>query len=344
MSHEFGYTVQEIEKDGFPIHERIEMLLASDTAVGVSKSMGLALIGFAEAYSRLRPDILVVLGDRYEMMTAAQAAMVAKIPIAHIHGGERTEGAIDEAIRHSITKMSHMHFVSTEEYRRRVIQLGEQPDAVYNFGAIGIDNIRKLELMSRDELEQSLRFSFGEQTFLLTYHPVTLNKMSPKYAFEQVLEALSAFPDAKLIITKSNADPNNSVINEMIDRYAAANPNRVLAVHSLGQVRYLSAVKHCNVVIGNSSSGIIEVPVLKRPTVNIGDRQKGRVMGPSIINVPEDKDEIIGAIRKALSEPFREVVENSESVYGEGNASVRIKDTLKRYPLEGILFKSFYDL
>lgn len=344
LSPEYGNTVQEIERDGFQIHERIEMLLSSDTPNAVTKAMGLGLIGFADAYARLRPDIVVLLGDRYEMMVAAQAAMVAKIPIAHIHGGERTEGSIDEAIRHSITKMSHLHFVATDEYQRRVIQLGEHPDRVFNFGAIGIDNIIKLQLLDREELQRSLQFDFGDHYFVVTYHPVTLGLSQPARTFQELIEALNAYPEYKVIITKPNADPQNKEIISMIDRYADDNRDRVLSVSSLGQLRYLSAVKHCDAVIGNSSSGIIEVPVLKRPTVNVGDRQRGRAMGPTVINVSENKDDIIEGIELALSNKFQKIVQESESIYGKGNVSHKIKDVIKSYPLEGILLKIFHDM
>lgn len=344
LSPEYGNTVQEIERDGFQIHERIEMLLSSDTPNAVTKAMGLGLIGFADAYARLRPDIVVLLGDRYEMMVAAQAAMVAKIPIAHIHGGERTEGVIDEAIRHSITKMSHLHFVATDEYQRRVIQLGEHPDRVFNFGAIGIDNIIKLQLLDREELQRSLQFDLGDHYFVVTYHPVTLGLSQPARTFQELIEALNAYPEYKVIITKPNADPQNKEIISMIDRYADDNRDRVLSVSSLGQLRYLSAVKHCDAVIGNSSSGIIEVPVLKRPTVNVGDRQRGRAMGPTVINVSENKDDIIEGIELALSNKFQKIVQESESIYGKGNVSHKIKDVIKSYPLEGILLKIFHDM
>lgn len=344
LSPEYGNTVQEIERDGFQIHERIEMLLSSDTPNAVTKAMGLGLIGFADAYARLRPDIVVLLGDRYEMMVAAQAAMVAKIPIAHIHGGERTEGSIDEAIRHSITKMSHLHFVATDEYQRRVIQLGEHPDRVFNFGAIGIDNIIKLQLLDREELQRSLQFDLGDHYFVVTYHPVTLGLSQPARTFQELIEALNAYPEYKVIITKPNADPQNKEIISMIDRYADDNRDRVLSVSSLGQLRYLSAVKHCDAVIGNSSSGIIEVPVLKRPTVNVGDRQRGRAMGPTVINVSENKDDIIEGIELALSNKFQKIVQESESIYGKGNVSHKIKDVIKSYPLEGILLKIFHDM
>jgi len=344
LSPVYGYTIQEIERDGFPIHECIEILLASDTPAAVTKAMGLALIGFAEAYARLKPDIVVVLGDRYEIMTAAQAAMVAGIPIAHIHGGERTEGAIDDAIRHSITKMAQLHFVSTEEYRRRVIQLGEHPDRVYNFGAIGIDNIMRLKLLERDELERVLHFSLGEKFIVVTYHPVTLDASGPSQAFRNLLNAIREFPEYQVIMTKPNADPHSHVIIRMMEEFAAEHRDRVMVADSLGQLKYLSAVKHCDMVLGNSSSGIIEVPLFKKPTINIGDRQKGRAMGPTVINVPESSEAIVEAVHYARSDSFRSTLEHSRSIYGMGDVSGKIKKVLKEVPLEGILYKSFYDL
>lgn len=344
LSPEFGMTHERIEEDGFPIHEKIEMLLSSDTPVGVTKSLGLATIGFADAFDRLRPDIVVVLGDRYEILAAAQAAMVARIPIAHISGGETTEGVIDEAIRHSVTKMSHFHFVGAEEYRRRVIQLGESPDRVFNFGDIGLDNINRLDLMSRSDLEESLGFELGKTNFLVTYHPVSLSSENPQAAVKALFSALDQFPDAKVIITKPNADPGSRVILEMIDQYAAGQPERVYACTSLGQVRYLSAMKIADVVIGNSSSGIVEAPAMGKPTVNIGRRQSGRLKADSIIDSGETYEEIFDAIRKACSADFQLAAANTTSLYGVGNTSKLIKEFFKSVQLHDVLMKKFYDL
>jgi len=344
LAPEYGCTVKEIEADGFPIAERIETLMASDTPVGVGKSVGLGVIGFAEAFARLSPDIVVLLGDRFEIFAAAQAALIARIPIAHLHGGERTEGAIDEAIRHSITKMAHLHFVATETYRRRVIQLGEHPDTVFNYGAIGIDNIVGSRLMSRAELEAFLDYKLRDVNFLITYHPVTLDLDGPEAPLKELLEALARFPDAGMIFTMPNADMGNKAIADLIRGFADKRRGDVKVVASLGRIGYLSAVKHCDVVIGNSSSGIIEVPVLKKPTVNIGDRQKGRVMGPTVIQAREDRAEIAEAIRLALSPAFRDKIRDAESLYGNGGTARRIKQTLKTYPLENLLKKRFHDL
>ncbi|WP_126428729.1 UDP-N-acetylglucosamine 2-epimerase [Brevibacillus marinus] len=344
LSPEFGLTYRTIEEDGFTIHEKVEMLLSSDTPVAVATSIGLGTIGFAGAFDRLQPDIIVLLGDRYEILAAAQAALVARIPIAHLHGGETTEGAIDEAIRHAVTKMSHFHFVSTEAYRRRVIQLGEAPERVYNVGAIGLDNIRKITLLNREELEQSIGFTLGEVNFLITYHPVTLSERSPAESMNELLAALDQFPQAHLIFTKPNSDPGGRVIAKMIDEYVSRHPGRSVAYTSLGQLRYLSAVKHVDVVIGNSSSGIIEVPAFRKPTVNLGDRQRGRVRTSSIIDCREDKSDIVAAINQALSPSFQRQLSELQSPYGEEYVSGKIKDHLKKVALDGVLMKSFFDL
>lgn len=343
LSPEFGLTYKMIEADGFKIDEKVEMLLSSDTPVGIAKSIGLGVIGFADAYERLKPDIVVLLGDRYEIFAAAQAAMVARIPIAHIHGGELTEGVIDESIRHSITKMSQIHFVTTEEYKKRVIQLGEQPHSVINVGAPGLDHIKKLHLLSKEELEDSIDFKLGKVNFLVTVHPVTL-KNNTEHFIEEVLNALDAFPYATIIFTKANSDTDGRIINQKIDEYMMKNQHRVKVFTTLGQLRYFSLLQYVDVVIGNSSSGIIEVPVFKKPTVNIGDRQRGRLKSISIIDCGETSEEIVQAIKVALSSEFQEILQQSNSVYGDGNASKRMKEVLKEISLENILLKKFYDI
>lgn len=344
LSPEFGLTYQEIEADGFQIDAKVEMLLSSDTPVGIAKSIGLGVIGFADALERLRPDILLLIGDRYEILAAAQAALVARLPVAHISGGETTAGVIDEAIRHAITKMSHLHFVAAEPYRLRVIQMGEGPAKVFNCGELALDNIKRLKLLERDELEKSLNFTLGEINFLVTYHPVTLKEENPSVAMGALLKALDAFPEAKVIVTKPNADTDGRVIIEMIDDYARAHSDRVFASTSLGRVRYLSAIKHAQVVIGNSSSGIVEAPAMRRATVNLGLRQSGRLKAASIIDCREDTSEIIQAVEAALSPVFREVLGKVESLYGDGNTAIEIKDHLKTIDLRGLLIKQFYDL
>lgn len=344
LSPEFGLTYKIIEDDGLRIDAKVEMLLSSDTAVGITKSIGLGVIGFAEALDRLRPDIIVLLGDRYELLAAAQAAMIARIPIAHLHGGESSEGLIDEAIRHAITKMAHLHFVAADPYRLRVVQMGEDPQRVFNLGAPGLDNISKLKLLDREEFEKSINFKLGKLNFLVTYHPVTLSNKYPGEGMGVLFKALDEFPDAKIILTKPNSDTDGRVIIRMIDDYADRQPDRVTAFTSLGQLRYLSAVTHADVVIGNSSSGLVEVPVLKKPTVDIGNRQRGRLKAASVIECEEDYLAIKEAINKALSPEFRQSLAEVVSLYGIGNASYRIKECLKNVKLEGILLKKFQEL
>ena len=344
LSPEFGLTYRTMENDEFHIDEKVEMLLSSDTPVGVTKSMGLALIGFADAFAGLSPDIVVVLGDRYEILAAAEAALVANIPIAHIHGGEMTEGAIDDSIRHAITKMSHLHFVAAPEYRNRVIQMGENPEHVYEVGAVGIDNIVKTPLMSLDELEQSLQFSLGEKYFLVTYHPVTVTTARKEDALQNLFDALDAFPDYHILITKSNSDAGGREINRRLDAYVAARKGRVSCYASLGQLRYLSAMRHAAAVVGNSSSGLLEAPVLKTPTVNIGARQKGRLRYPSVIDCSEETETIADALKKAVSEEFRREWADMEIPHADGKISSRIKTFLRDIPLDGLFQKKFQDL
>lgn len=344
LSPEFGLTYKTIEDDGFYIDEKVEMLLSSDTAAGVTKSMGIALIGFADALARLSPGIVVVLGDRYEILAAAEAAMMANIPIAHIHGGEITEGAIDDSIRHAITKMAHLHFVAASEYRKRVIQMGENPEHVYEVGAVGIDNIVKTPLMSLKDLEESLQFPLSEKFFLVTYHPMTVATAQQTNALQNLFNALDAFPDYRVLITKSNSDAGGREINRRLDAYAAERKGRVSCHTSLGQLRYLSAMKHAAAVVGNSSSGLLESPVLKTPTVNIGARQKGRLRYPSVIDCLEETGAIAGALRKVVSEEFKREWADMEIPHADGKISSRIKTILCDIPLDGLFQKRFQDL
>ncbi len=344
LSPEFGLTYKTIENDGFYIDQKVEILLSSDSPVGVTKSMGVALLGFADAFVRLSPDIVVVLGDRYEILAAAEAAMMANIPIAHIHGGEITEGAIDDSIRHAITKMAHLHFVAASEYRKRVIQMGENPEHVYEVGAVGIDNIVKTPLMSLDELEQSLQFSLGEKYFLVTYHPVTVTTARKEDALHNLFDALDAFPDYHILITKSNSDAGGREINRRLDAYAEARKDRVSCHASLGQLRYLSAMKHAATVVGNSSSGLLEAPVLKTPTVNIGARQKGRLRYPSVIDSSEETGAIADALRKVVSEEFKREWADMEIPHADGKIASRIKTILCDISLDGLFQKRFQDL
>lgn len=346
LSPEFGLTYKEIEEDGFIIDEKVEMLLSSDTPVGISKSIGLAMIGFTDAFERLKPDMVVVLGDRYEIFAAASTAMISRIPIAHIHGGETTEGLIDEAIRHSITKMSYLHFTSTEEYRQRVIQLGEEPNRIFNVGAIGIESIKKLKLLKKDALENSINFKFGLKNALVTFHPVTLEDGTSKEQFQELLNALDRFSDLKIIFTKSNSDTNGRIINSMIDEYVEKNKQKAIAFTSMGQLRYLSAMKYVDLVIGNSSSGIIEAPSFNVPTINIGDRQKGRIQGETIIDCATVENEIYKAIKLGLSDDFKQTIKSVINPYGEGNTSYLIVQRIKQsFFLDSInIKKKFFDL
>ncbi len=343
LSPEFGLTYQEIEKDGFSIDEKVELLLSSDTAVGVAKSSGLGVISFSDVFNRLKPDMILLLGDRFEILSAVIAALFTKIPIAHCHGGELTEGAFDESIRHSITKMSHVHFVSAEQYRKRVIQLGEDPAHVFNVGALGIEHMYKLKLMAREEFEKSIDFPLGKKSLLITYHPETLHSQSGEWQFGQILEALDEFPECNLIFTKPNADTEGRAIMKMIDNFVNAHTNAA-AFTSLGQLRYLSAFKYVDGVIGNSSSGIIEAPSFKVGTVNIGDRQKGRIRSESIIDCATEKKSIIAAIRKLLDDDFKASLQHVINPYDRGPASEKIVDVLKNIQWEQIIKKRFFDI
>jgi len=341
LSPEFGLTYTVIEQDGFPIDAKVEMLLSSDTCVGITKSIGLGLIGFAETLDRLKPDLLVVLGDRYEILAASQAAMVARIPIAHIAGGDTTEGAIDEAVRHSITKMSHLHFVTNQEAARRVRQMGENPLMIYCVGSPGIDYIKNLTLLNLQELEQTLDFTFLSKNLLITFHPVTLENKSSQWQLKELLEALDLLgKDVGLIFTKPNSDTDGRVIIEMIDEYVAKRSN-ARSYTSLGQQRYLSTVAQVDAVVGNSSSGLYEVPTFKKPTVNIGQRQKGRLQGESVINCTNDAQHIYDAIQQAFLLNCEHVV----NPYGEGDASPLIVKTIKGIiDFKVLLQKHFYEM
>lgn len=345
LSPEFGLTYREIEKDGFPISGKIEMLLSADTSSGISKSMGVALISVADFFEINKPDLVVILGDRYEMLAVATAAMISKIPIAHIHGGEATEGLIDEAIRHSITKMSQIHFTATEVYRRRVIQLGEQPEQVFNVGSLGVENAKTITLMSKVELEDSIKFKFTDKTILVTYHPVTLENMSSKEQFENLLKVIDRNKEIRVIFTKANSDTDGRIINQLIDEYVMKNSDRCCAFVSLGQLRYLSALQYCCAVAGNSSSGIIEVPSFKIPTIDIGDRQRGRSCAESVIHCGNNEEEISAAFEKAFSEDFLSKIKYIENPYDCPGTSEKIIHVISAKLEQGIdIKKVFYDI
>jgi len=342
LSPEFGLTYRDIEADGFTIDRKVEMLLSSDTTVGVSKSMGLAITGLAEAFDELRPDMVLLLGDRYEMWAAGAAATVARIPIAHIHGGELTEGAIDEAIRHGLTKMAHLHFVAAPEFRQRVIQLGEGPERVFTVGAMGLDSIARSPLMSPDELQSSLGVTFGKRNLLITFHPVTLESGSADSQMKSLLVALDAFPDANIFITLPNADMEGRGIINLIHDYVARTPKATSFI-SLGQIRYHSLMHYVDGVVGNSSSGLIEAPAMRKPTVNIGSRQNGRLRSSSVIDCDPETDSIIEAIRTIYSADFQATLTDVTNPYGSPGGSAKVVQILESTPLEGILMKRFHD-
>lgn len=341
LSPEFGLTYKEIERDGFFINKKVEMLLSSDTANATTKSVGLATIGFADAYEDLKPDMIVVLGDRYEILAAVSAALFYKIPVTHLHGGEITEGAYDDCIRHAITKMSHLHFTSTEEYRQRVIQLGEDPKRVFNVGAPGIENIKKVPLMDKKELESTLDgFTFNDKTLLITYHPVTLENSTAEEQIQSLLSALDECHDIKIIFTLPNSDTDGRVIIRLINEYVSKHQEKAIAYPSLGLKRYLSALQFVKAVVGNSSSGIIEVPSFGIPTLNIGDRQKGRIAANSVINCGTSKKDILQGLDKVLNSGHAEI----HNPYEGKNTTADILHILKTYPLEGLIQKTFYNL
>lgn len=343
LSPEFGLTYRDIEHDGFRIDWKVEMLLSSDTPSGIAKSIGLGMIGFADALRELQPDLIVALGDRFEMFSAVSAALIARIPVAHLHGGEATEGAFDEAMRHSITKMSHLHFVAAEEYRRRVIQLGEQPDRVYLVGGLGIDSIRRLKLLTRPQLEDALDFKLGSKNLLVTFHPVTLEDTSAADQMAELLAALEDQEDTHLIFTQPNADTDGRALIAMLDDFVSRNPNsRVYP--SLGQQRYLSCMQHVDGVVGNSSSGLLEAPSFRKGTINIGDRQRGRLMADSVINCEPNRESIAEALHRLFSADFQKTLRSVRSPYGDGGASDRIVKILAEHDLQGLVKKRFFDI
>lgn len=343
LSTRFGFTVRNIERDGFPIAARIPVAIEDDSSIGVTAALAETTIGMAQAIKELRPDLLVLLGDRYEMLGAAQAAMLARIPIAHIHGGEATEGLIDEAIRHAITKMSHLHFVAADEFRKRVIQLGEVPERVWTVGATGLDNIAHLPRLDRAELQAKLGIELRTPAFLVTHHPVTLEAGNPGIAIRTLLKVLDSF-DGTIIITGVNADPGNSAMRCEIEKFASVRQGRALAVDSLGTQLYLSALAVVDAVVGNSSSGLIEAPSLGTPTVNIGDRQRGRPCAPSVINCSENHDAIHRAVEIALSEEHRAIARECSTPYGQPGAGQKIAEIVSTHSLDGLLLKRFYDI
>lgn len=344
LSPEFGLTYKDIERDGFRIDKKVQMLLSSDTANATTKSVGLATIGFADAYEDLQPDLIVVLGDRFEILAAVSAALFYKIPVAHLHGGEITEGAYDDCIRHAITKMSHLHFTSTEAYRQRVIQLGEQPERVFYVGAIGVENTKRILPLAKKELEDSIHFSLGDKSMLVTYHPVTLENHTAASQCQNLLDALDDFSDYKVIFTLPNSDTDGRILIQMIQDYVAAHSERCMSVPSLGLKRYLSALRYVDAVVGNSSSGIIEVPSFGIPTLDIGDRQKGRIVSDSVVHCGTDKREIVDGLRIILSREQKDKAKRCLNPYDKENTTQAILDVIKHYPLDNLVHKSFYNI
>lgn len=343
LSEKFGYTIQEIIEDGFPVEEKIPILSERDDEIGITNSMGKATILFGEMFKKQRPEMLVVVGDRYELLPICQSALIFGIPITHISGGEVTQGSIDDVVRHCITKMSQLHFPGCETYRKRIIQMGEEPERVFNYGDIGIENIQKTNFLNRDELEKSIGFSMKKPYACVTFHPATAENHTAQEQIKELLCALEHFPDMQFIITKANADIDGSVINDCIDTFVKANMNSK-AFLSLGIKKYLSALKYCEMVIGNSSSGIIEVPCFGIPTVNIGERQKGRLQANSILNCNPITEDIVKAIKKARTEEFKMIARNAINPYGKGEVSMHILEEIKNYLKSSHKLKRFYDI
>lgn len=344
LSQDFGYTYSEIEQDGFVADQKIDDFLPSDTATGVAKSIARGIDRFAEAFTAEKPDMVVLLGDRYEILAAGIAAMIACLPIAHIGGGQLTEGAIDDAMRHGLTKMAHLHFTANEVYRRRIVQMGERPERVFTVGSLGLDNIRNTKLLAREALESDIGFDFGEAAAMVTYHPVTLDPGLQEPPLAEMLAALDQAEDLRLLFTMPNADAEGRVVSNILNEFVARHSNRAKVVASLGRLRYLSALACVDMVIGNSSSGLIEAPSFGIPTVNVGSRQKGRLRAASVIDCAADRNEIRAAMAKAQDPEFRKSLKHARNPYGDGHSAPRICALLRTANLDRIIQKSFYDI
>ncbi|MCI6177399.1 MAG: UDP-N-acetylglucosamine 2-epimerase [Campylobacter sp.] len=343
LEERLGLTYKEVQRD-FKHFYKVPLGLENDDETALCLAFSAGVAGFSKVLEQIKPDIMVLLGDRYEMLSAGVAGMLRAVPLAHIHGGESTQGAIDEGIRHALTKMSHIHFCATSLYKKRIIQLGENPARVYNVGGLGVENIKRLELLSKKDFENSLGFKLGKKNILVTFHPQTIEKKSASKQFSQILNALDSLKDTHFIFTGANADNGGKIINEMTQSYCLKNPKKAIFVMSLGQLRYLSAIKHADIVLGNSSSGISEAPSLKKATINIGNRQKGRIKAASIIDTKCDKSKILKAIKKAYSKDFQAKLKSVKNPYDSGFASKKIIKVLENIKLNGILKKKFYDL
>ncbi len=343
LSKDHGFTYRFIEEDGFNIDSKIDILTISDSAIDIAKSIGLAVFGFAEAFDKLKPDLIVVLGDRFEIFSAVSAALVAKIPVAHIHGGEVTVGSYDDAFRHSITKMSHLHFVAAEPYRQRIIQLGEKPEHIFLVGGLGVDAIKRLELLDKKNLERLLRFKFHSKNLLITFHPTTLDNIAPEIQMKELLAIFSELKDTKLIFTLPNADTGSRSLIKMIKNFVKENSNAIV-FESLGQLNYLSLIPYVDAVVGNSSSGLLEVPSFRKGTINIGSRQLGRLQAESVINCEANRESIFHALSTLYSNEFQKNLKNIVNPYGEGGASEKVVKVLKESNLTDIIKKFFNDL
>ena len=343
LSPEFGLTFKEIEKD-FKINKKVDILLSSDNEIGISKSMGLAQISLAETYENLKPDFILVAGDRYEIFSAVSAAMIAKIPVIHLHGGEKTEGAFDESIRHSITKMSHLHFTASKEYKNRVIQLGENPNRVFNVGGIGIDSIKEQKFLTKKKFEKSINLKLNIKNILVAFHSVTLETNTVKKQFKEILDAINELKNTNIIFTKTNSDPGGKIINKMIDEFVSKNHHKSISFISLGKIRYLSAFKYIDFVIGNSSSGLSEAPTFKVATINIGDRQRGRIKASSVIDCLPQKKRILNVVKKIYSKKFQNNLKLTKNPNGKGGASKRIVKILEKISKPHSLKKKFFDI
>ncbi len=344
VSTEFGLTYKQIIEDGFKIDRKVEMILSADTPSSISKSVGLGIISFADVFSELNPDLVIVLGDRYELLAAATASLISKIPIGHIHGGETTIGAFDEAIRHSITKMSWWHFVAAEEYKKRVIQLGENPNRVFLVGGLGVDAISRTKLLNKKALESAINFKFNKKNLMVTYHPVTLEQNTTEEDFNQLIGALENLKNTNIIFTYSNSDTHGRIINEAINKYIAKNKSNSKAFTSMGNLLYLSSLKYVDAVVGNSSSGLLEAPTLKIATINIGDRQGGRLKSDSVIDCKPDKESILNSLKIIYSKKFKTILERSRNPYGKGKASEKIIKILSENSVPNDTKKVFFDI
>ncbi len=343
LSPSYGYTIREIEEDGLKIHKRIEILLSSDTSIGMSKAMGLSLISFSEAFEEIKPDIILILGDRFEIFSAAISALNASIPIAHIHGGELSFGSIDDSIRHSITKISHLHFVSTSKYKNRILQLGERENRVFNVGALALDNIKKISKISKSELENYFSFKFQKKNLIATFHPTTITNTKVEFELNELFSAIKFFSDIQFIFTMPSPDKKGKFIWQKIKDFCEEFDNCIY-IKSFGQKRYFSALNYVDGVIGNSSSGIIEVPSFGKGSINIGERQEGRVQAKSVINVECESNSIKKGIKKLYESKFKLTLKNTKNPYEKVDTVKNIISVLKTVELENILKKKFNDI